>query len=239
MNANEAYYRERVESARKRYIVAQQALEKVRGLLEKADEEYRREPRKWHRVVDDLEASLDVAKGRVTAAEIEVQRFEEKLTELLGRVDDAEGEIPQPGPGAALDIDSPWPERMNLEEASLLRDKIDSGAVADRRIEAGLEFSNQLGTTCERGPSGKVPRRQLALRAAIDKIVQGSCGTMTCQEIRLVLACRALLETRLEPTQGDLRLRGIIDAALPDLLRHKEALEQTGRAEGGDGAQSP
>lgn len=230
MDPKEAYYREQVEGARNRHRTAGEALAKVRELLAKADEEYRRAPqgdRQWHRVVDNLETSLDEAKSRLNVAEIETQRFEEKLAAYLAQREGADEEpvVERITLTPANDIDAPWPAPMSLEEASVLREQLDSGTIQDTVVEARLELSNQLGEAYEKDESGKVPRRQLALRAAIEKINQGHYDKMTYDEIKLVLACRKLLTSRLEPKPRDERLKRIIDGASRVLLRRKEALE--------------
>lgn len=239
MPSQEEFYRERVASARKRHQESREALEKVRSLLLKADRQYHRagpEARKWHKVLENLEASLDECKSRVTVTATELRRFEGKLAALLAG-DEIPAGAPTPAPpeNADVDIDSPWPSPMDLEEACLLRERIDEGEIHDKKLEARLELSNQLGDTYDVDKSGDLPRRQLALRGAIDKISRRDFDGMSYEEVKLVLACRSLLTSRLEPTPRDGRLKRIIDGASRVLKQRKAAFE----AEEGRGNPAP
>ena len=74
------------------------------------------------------------------------------------------------------------------------------------------------------GPISEV-RRQLVLRAAIDKVGKRAFDDMTLDEIKLLMACHSLLTSRLEPTLRDQRLRRILDTAIKILQKRKDAME--------------
>ncbi|MCF6283712.1 MAG: hypothetical protein L3K26_00760 [Candidatus Hydrogenedentes bacterium] len=88
-----------------------------------------------------------------------------------------------------------------------------------------MELANQLGETYDKDESGRVPRRQLALRSAIDKIRPQQVDAMAYEEIGLVLDCHSLLTSRREPTARDQRLKRILDGSVKILRRRKAELE--------------
>lgn len=226
MPSHEEFYHERLTTARKRHKESLEALAKVRLLLAKADVQYRRDPasaRKWHKVLENLEASLDECKSRVNVTEVELRRLEAKSA--AGGLSEASEEVSKPTPPSDIDMDSPWPAPMNLEEACLLQEKIDAGEIHDKHVEAELELSNQLGENYEPDESGKIPRRQHVLRGAIDKISRRDYDGMSYDEVKIVLACESLLTSRLEPTPRDERLKRIIAGASRVLRQRKAAFE--------------
>jgi len=212
----------------------QEALEKVRGLLRKADERRLREPediRKWNKVIENLENSLALIKARHGASEAEVERIEREL-ESMGA--DVAQFTAAPVPGSA-DGEKPadqWTDTMrtveglNLEQACQLQKDIDDGEIRDKQLEAGLALVNQMGSGEDTPTSGTSEnRRQLVLRAAIDKISKRQFDMMSLDEIKLVMACHSLLTSRLEPTSRDQRLRRILDGAIKILQRRKDEME--------------
>lgn len=208
------------------------ALDQVRDLLAKADAKRLAEPddmRKWNRVLENLEKSLDLTRARFEQSEAHVLRLQSEIARIRGEAPPkAVDEAP---PAADAGQGSDWDETMsevgalNLEQASLLQARIDSGEVHDEQLEAGLALANQMHTAPEPDPDMQVPRRQMALRGAIDKIKRQRFDTMTLDEVKLVLACHALLTSRLEPTSRDQRLRRILDGAIKILQRRKDEME--------------
>lgn len=227
MASHESILKKELANAHTRCSEFSEALDKVKTLLKKADERRKSEPsekRKWHKVLENLETSLDESKKRVEMANMEVRRLESELERIRKNVDDVVEKTSNDAPSitsSQTDWSSPAHRalRLNLEEASLLQEKFSSGKVHDRQLEASLELANQLGGETNAEAEGQVARRQLALRAAIEKIRQQNVGEMTHEEIKLVLACHALLTSRLEPAARDLRLKGILEGAIGTLQR--------------------
>lgn len=217
------------------------ALEEVRGLLEKADERRRLEPddaRKWNRVLENLERSLDLIKARHERSEMAVQVLEREWEQVRTGVLEATEKPLPPASAPALArpelavADERWAatlerlEALNLEQASALQSQIDTGEIRDEQLEAGLALANQIRPDMEADSRGPEARRQLLLRAAIDKIRKQRFDLMALEEIHMLLACHSLLTSRLEPTPRDQRLRRILDGAIKILRRRKEEMEK-------------
>lgn len=222
---------DRLAAARSRCAQDLVALEKVRDLLTKADERRLREPqdaRKWNKVLENLENSLDLSKARYEQSQAELHRLEREIKSVSG------AEAPpyeESVAGAQVEADG-WSDTMrklgglNLEQASQLQMEIDAGEIVDQELEAGLALANQFRDDGGEAASEAIEnRRQLALRAAIDKISKRQFDLMSLDEIKLVLACHSLLTSRLEPTPRDQRLRRILDGASKILQKRKTALE--------------
>ena len=228
-----AKLRDKIATTQKKYLEAVESVEQVRILLSKADARRLNEPddaRKWHRVLNNLEISLDESKKRVQLFALEIQRTEGELEKLsrLSPEEDADFTETLPSESSAesdWDVKVHQVKAMSLEESALLQEQIDSGEVCDKQLEASLELANQIGEEKPAEVDGDNTRRQIALRAAIDKIRKSRIDTMTYEEIKLVLACRTLLTSRLEPKDRDQRLKRIIDGASRVLQRRKIALE--------------
>jgi hypothetical protein len=213
------------------------ALDEVKVLLVKADERRLSEPqdaRKWNRVLENLENSLDHTRARCAYSQAivvqlaqECEAFERSLegvvppvavpplnTETLPVLEAEEWTATLETVGA-----------LNLEEASVLQSKIDAGEIHDPSLEAGLALANQMRHEPE--AESRVPevRRQLVLRAAIDKVGKQAFDDMTLDEIKLLMACHSLLTSRLEPTMRDQRLRRILDGAIKILQKRKDSME--------------
>lgn len=223
-------------TARQRCEEDRLALERVRSLLGRADARRIQEPdeaRKWNRVLENLECSLDLTRARYELSEANVKRLEQEA----GRLGVAEPMDVVAVPGPEGDQADAWRatlrsvEGLTLEEASLLQSDIDAGTINDAQLEAGLALANQLRDDPEEAPESSEHRRQFILRAAIDKISRRRYDQMSLDEIKLVLACHSLLTSRLEPTARDQRLRRILDGAVKILQRRKVQME---RVQGGN-----
>ncbi len=209
-------------SARARSAEDLAALEKVRDLLAKADERRVREPeeaRKWNKVLENLENSLDLTKARYEQSLVEVERI------AAAEQEPVEVEKSEDTPADQWSDTIRKVERLNLEEASQLQSEIDQGHIHDMQLEAGLALANQLSEREEEEAIGVENRRQAVLRAAIDKIKKQQFNMMSLEEIKLVLACHSLLTSKLEPTSRDQRLRRILDGASKILQRRKGEME--------------
>ena len=152
--------------------------------------------------------------------------FEAALAAGYAAPEPHSGEAPPPPVGgerwsAAMEKVS----ALNLEESSQLHSRIDTGEIEDDDLEAGLALANQMRQDAPTGGTSEEPRRQLMLRAAIDKVSRRAYDCMTMEEINLLIACHSLLASRLEPTLRDQRLRRILDSAINILRRRTEEAE--------------
>ncbi len=229
MQPLEMKLRRNIDEARARHGAALDALTKVKELLAKADQRRLKEPqdaRKWHRVIENLETSLDDTKKRVSAAELELLRLERELKEFRQHLE--RGEPTQTDSAEEHVSEEPQPDRSapkNLEEAARLESTLDATGGGDVQLAASLELANQMGETYEIDGAGQTPRRQEALRGAIAKISQRQFDAMSHDEIKLVVACHSLLTRRLAPTPRDQRLKRILDGAIRVLERRKSGLD--------------
>jgi len=227
----------RRQLARAKFKLAEdlQAVDEVKVLLIKADERRMSEPqeaRKWNRVLENLENSLDQTRARCAYSSVIASQLEQACAVLEQALEQAapppEIVLPTPPPGEDA---RHWTETLekvgalSLEEACVLQSQIDSGEILDSELEAGLTLANQMHHEVE--PGGQLPeaRRQHVLRAAIDKVGKQAFDTMTLDEIKLLMACHSLLTSRLEPTMRDQRLRRILDGAIKILQKRKDAME--------------
>lgn len=213
------------------------ALDEVKVLLVKADERRISEPqdaRKWNRVLENLENSLDHTRARCAYSQAIVAQLDQECVaferSLEGAVAPA-AVVPLNTEAVPVSEAEEWSATLetvgalNLEEASVLQSKIDAGEIHDPSLEAGLALANQMRHEPE--PESQVPeaRRQLVLRAAIDKVGKQAFDDMTLDEIKLLMACHSLLTSRLEPTMRDQRLRRILDGAIKILQKRKDSME--------------
>ena len=212
------------------------ALDEVNVLLLKADEKRLSEPgdaRKWNRVLTHLEKSLDQTRARCAYSRVIVSQVEQAIADLESA--DAAPQIGLPAPPPTPEAEH-WAATMekvgamSLEEACVLQSQIDDGAIQDAELEAGLTLANQLHRDDEADRPLPEARRQLLLRAAIDKVSKQAFNDMNLDEIKLLMACHSLLTSRLEPSLRDQRLRRILDGAIKILRRRKEVLERPQRA---------
>lgn len=213
------------------------ALDEVKVLLVKADERRLSEPqeaRKWNRVLENLENSLDHTRARCAYSQAIVAQLARESAEFERSL---EGTLP---PVAVPPLNTEilpvseaeeWTATLeavgalNLEEASVLQSKIDAGEIHDPSLEAGLALANQMRHEPEAESQVPEVRRQLVLRAAIDKVGKQAFDDMTLDEIKLLMACHSLLTSRLEPTMRDQRLRRILDGAIKILQKRKDSME--------------
>lgn len=220
-------------AARRKLAEDRASLAEVRDLLDKADERRIKEPaeaRKWAKVLANLEASLDLTRARCAYSEASVGQLEAACAALeLALAQHAAG-IPEspalPAPPHAAEALAQT-AALNLEEACQLQCQIDAGEIQDADLVAGLALANQLRPDAESGEAQEV-RRQVVLRAAVEKVRKQTFDTMTLDEIRLLMACHSLLTSRLEPSMRDQRLRRILDGAIKILQKKKDVLEGRG-----------
>lgn len=211
------------------------ALDEVKVLLLKADEKRLSEPgeaRKWNRVLTQLETSLDQTRARCAYSSVIVSQLEQASAELERTLENAGTAppiaLPEPPPPAETEH---WAatlekvEAMNLEEACVLQSQIDAGEIQDATLEAGLALANQLHHEPEIDTALPEARRQIVLRAAIDKVSKQAFNDMSLDEVKLLMACHALLTSRLEPSMRDQRLRRILDGAIKILRKRKDVME--------------
>lgn len=237
MNGKLLELRRQVAQAKSKLAADLRAVDEVKVLLLKADERRLSEPleaRKWNRVLSNLENSLDQTRARCAYTEALVKQLElaalemESVLENVALAESPSLELPVAVPNKEAEQ---WTstlesvEALNLEEACLLQSKIDAGEIQDVALEAGLALANQIRHEAE--PESQVPeaRRQLVLRAAIDKVGKQAFDEMTLDEIKLLMACHSLLTSRLEPTMRDQRLRRILDGAIKILQKRKDVME--------------
>ena len=231
MNAKLMELRNQLARARTKLAEDLRAVDEVKVLLVKADERRLAEPveaRKWNRVLENLENSLDQTRARCAYSGVIAGQLEQACMQLEHASETLRIELPAPPPG---DEAAQWTATLekvgalNLEEASVLQSRIDAGEIHDTALEAGLTLANQMRPDVEvSGPISEV-RRQLVLRAAIDKVGKQAFDDMTLDEIKLLMACHSLLTSRLEPTLRDQRLRRILDTAIKILQKRKDAME--------------
>lgn len=224
--------REKLASARAKSAEDSAALERVKLLLAKADARrlaVPEEARRWNKALENMERSLDVVRARCAHSLALVARLEADLARLESG-EDENGGSGEEGIGDPAS-DEEWRDPLeqvdgfNLEQASQLQARLDAGEIEDPQLEAGLELANQLRTDSPRRPGTQEPRRQLVLRAAVEKIKRRDFDAMTFDEIKLVISCHALLTRRLEPTPRDERLRRILDGAIRVLRKKKDEME--------------
>lgn len=213
------------------------ALDEVKVLLVKADERRISEPqdaRKWNRVLENLENSLDHTRARCAYSQAIVAQLAQECAVFERALEEAAPPAAVPPLNAEVVPVSEaeeWSATMetvgalNLEEACVLQSKIDAGEIHDPSLEAGLALANQMRHEPESESQMPEVRRQLVLRAAIDKVGKQAFDEMTLDEIKLLMACHSLLTSRLEPTMRDQRLRRILDGAIKILQKRKDSME--------------
>lgn len=222
-------------------------LVRVKELLAKADARLRaanEDRRKWGRVVTNLEASLDEARARLERARVEL-RMAEQQAESGIQPPQAKPEVavspaaPSSDYGTSLSDSSlsllkglmqrPMQElaqvpleEMVLIEAALPEEEVLEKTEDGRRLLGRIELVNQTRESPEErfDPAGEDRRRQVVLRAAIDKLQKNQVDKMTPEEIRMTLVCHTLLSRRLNPSIRDQHLLRILSAAI-NVLRRK------------------
>jgi hypothetical protein len=148
--------------------------------------------------------------------------------------------------GLTISLDQPvgWRDvlHMSLEIlATLTEDEITQvrafvtnarkGTITDvdrRLVEGRLQLASQLrelAPETAEAPEGGHRRRQIVLRAAIDKIQHNRAQQLIEEEVRAVLICQQRLARLPNPTMPEKRLLRILDAALNVLRRHKAKTE--------------
>jgi len=220
-----AYHDLQVTVKRLRDQIAQDegALVHIRDLLAKADARRAKpqeDKRKWGKVAENLEASLDETRARLEHTRVTLRQMESQLAVAESAVMTAAS--PQP-PIDDLTEDPIYTARtITLEtlvqrEADILQQPEQSAQTT--RDLGRVELLNQLvGVVHPFEESSEAEnRRQHLLRVAIGKIQQDQLDTITPQERRMLLICHSLLSRRLNPSPKDKHLLGILGAALQSI----------------------
>jgi hypothetical protein len=227
------------------------AIAHIRELLEKADA--RRvvageDPRKWDRVIDNLERSLAEMRGRQEACEVELRRIRRRHEHLhlYSTFDlDSAGAAPtllDPADSFEIsrDILTMSAEelgKLSLDEVEMLHNQVateniaaalaDVEALVDQLDLVASGPQNSAVTETALGTAVPSPRHD-ALRSAIEKISANRISSLTAEESRLVMASYHQLTRNLKQTPKDDRLRRILGAAVK-VLRRRQAEEQRAR----------
>jgi hypothetical protein len=223
--------RRRLAKAKEKLAEDLRAMDEVKVLLLKADEKCLSEPgdaRKWNRVLTNLENSLDQTRARCAYSRVIVSQLEQACAELESAGSAAEIPLPEPPPAPEAEHWAATLEKvegMSLEDACVLQSQIDSGEIQDVELEAGLTLANQINHDPIHAEALPEARRQHVLRAAIDKVSKQAFNDMTLDEVKLLMACHALITSRLEPSMRDQRLRRILDGAIKILRKRKDLME--------------
>jgi len=122
--------------------------------------------------------------------------------------------------------------KLSLEEMTQLHSQIGAENVLASspevaRLMGRVELANQ-GVGVSQAAQEEAPadsperRRQLALRAAIEKIQRNRIDQMTPEEVKMTVACYDLVCRRMNPTPTDKHLKRVLGAAI-SILRRKQA----------------
>jgi hypothetical protein len=216
---------------------AAQTVERIVGLLARADERRLREPhdaRRWNSVIDHLETSLHDARARLGLVQAECDRVQHQLT------GSAAPPPPPPPPAPAAPQPAPTPElsaepreaarqllaldldqlaSLTMEQVSQLHSHLREGAVPGaieemERVAGRIELAIQSPAP---PPGGTERRGQEVLRHAVGRLQLGEVGALSRREATLVLSCHELLERKLSPTPADERLKSLLAPHLPAL----------------------
>ncbi len=223
-------------------------VEKLYGLLEKADQRRKGEPQNvshWNSVLDNLESALDEARARLVSIQAEMGQLEKQLREVPAAAPSpaSTGEVvldaPDLPPGGDISLSNSGRDAakqildmslsqigaLNLQEVSILHSQVtadisDPNSSHFGQLMGKLEYANQ----CPESQDGDLAndpeqRRQQALRNAIDKIGTNRLDELSEGEIRMVLTCHDLLTRKLKSTPREERLRRVLDAAVKVLRR--------------------
>ncbi|MCC6145128.1 MAG: hypothetical protein IT368_15080 [Candidatus Hydrogenedentes bacterium] len=236
--------------ARKRHAECLAAREELRGLLARAERRRATEPtqrQKWEQVISDLEGSYAELRLRLEQHETTIRMCERGLATDTAEtpavataaqdseVPTAEPEVAAIGSDsiAALQriLDMPFEQlrQLNLEQLGRLCATLEAHPAHQRdarRVRARLEFANQMNGSGQRivlNEEGQEQRRQLMLRGAIDKIHANRIDDLERSEIHLLIQCRRQLSARINPSNRDIRLLGLLSDAVTRLIEAGKA----------------
>jgi hypothetical protein len=235
-----------LDQARRRREECLATREELRDLLAKAERRRAAEPdqrQKWEQVIGGLESSYAELRLRLEQNETTIRLCERELVSVENAgVEEVSKTAAEEAPPAEVSsnaivlsddpafnlqqiLDMPIEElrRLNLEQLGQLCSELENQAEHRRdarRVRARLEFANQLNTVGQRiilNEEGREERRQFILRAAIDKVQSNRHRELERHEIQLLIQCRRQLACRLNPTERDIRLLGLLSNTMAKL----------------------
>lgn len=232
--------------AQEDYRQQAQLVEHIRGLLARADARRETEPenhRKWNRVLDNLEAALSEAKGRLQWCE-RCLESERAGLQASGAPTPA-SMLPMTGETVALDHpDNPdatiaaklllaepleCVEGAPLEQVALAqtylawRQQEGTASGAERRLAGRIELAIQgrNGKSARPGVAKSVQerRQQKALRDVVAKVQWNRLDTLTLRDLELAAECLGVLSRRLDLDESERRLKAILARGLAEAER--------------------
>jgi len=226
----------------RRQQAARDIFEQIKALLSKADARRASasdNDRRWNRVLDHLERSLDEARARLERVDRFVAKAQCAGSDAVSSVSPADEDTVQcsgddiqlsQDPAEAVtqvlalsltDLSKLTMEQVALLHAQLPEQEIDLESADMERAEARIELANQTRRSAAADPSRPLSfterRNQLILRAAINKARAGRCSDVTREERRLISSCYEMLCRRLDPDARDERLKALLKQAVDAL----------------------
>ena len=202
---------------------------RVRHLLDRADQRKKDNPseaRSWNRKLDNLEESLLREKSRLARCEQDIRYTRRKLDEFKTKpeapVPDAPGEETtfEEATHRALTHQEEEAVDASLEEAGLVQTALGSQDDDDpedhikrvlvRRVQLYKNEDSPIPTESQRA----LRRQQHLLRKVITKCTPEQIGTVTVNEIHLVVNCYAIIKERSADSEEDRRLCDLIERSV-------------------------
>ncbi len=199
---------------------------RVRDLLDRADQRKKDNPsdaRSWNKKLDNLEESLLREKSRLARCEQDIRYTRSKLEEFKTKPDapvpDAPGDDPtfEEATHEALAHQEKDAVDASLEEAGLVQTALESQDDDDpedhikrvlvRRVQLYKNGNSSTPTVSQRD----LRRQQHLLRNVIKKCTPEQIGTVTINEIHLVVNCYAIMTERATISEEDRRLCEVIE----------------------------
>lgn len=234
---------ERLKLLEQELEARQATIHRIRTLLSRADERRSASPaesRRWSSILTNLERTLEEAKAQLAECQVRLDyareraHFNAQIDTVISSVARDDASLPAHAPElhdsginraiqhvASAELHEL--EGVTLEEAAMVQAALNNQpvqeALAGRNatLASKLEFANQTrrrdAIVKQSGGAGNF-RTQLALRAAVDKIVAGKLKSVTLDEFDLILGCYIVLQRRIDPDDADLRLKDILEKAL-------------------------
>lgn len=229
MRATIAELEARHEQLKRQLTPLEDSYASTREVIRKADARRAQDgdTRKWNRVLDNLERSLDQLRVRVRSTRDQLQTVEQELrrarSDQQGIALESDSVAPAPLPREIQnDLNIEPGSLESLVKASVALENFATVGAADpdraMLLEAEIELANQTGSVVPAPESGE-RRSQLALRSAIGKIQGNRIADMTPEELSLTVHCHNLLSRRVNPSLGDQRLVRLLGAAIRVLQR--------------------